>query len=145
MFIANRKNLCFGFTFGQPTLTAHAAMQSQQHKQNTPEPHSKPTLQRTDPMTIPLNRMTLEERERLAYAEGFTESAKLFALADDAEIQADSVILEMQDLRDEVAALENALYVALPFVEDHEGSDIYKPGVVARALRTIREALGETE
>ena len=39
--------------------------------------------------------------------------------------------------------LENALYVALPFVEDHEDSPIYKAGAVAAAVARIRAALGE--
>jgi hypothetical protein len=37
--------------------------------------------------------------------------------------------------------LLEALYLALPYVEDHEGSDIYKSGAVAEALKTIRAAL----
>ena len=38
-------------------------------------------------------------------------------------------------------SLLDALYTALPFVEDHEGSDIYKPQAVAQALAKIREAI----
>ena len=37
--------------------------------------------------------------------------------------------------------LLEALYLALPYVEDHEGSDIYKSGAVAEALKTIRAAI----
>ena len=37
--------------------------------------------------------------------------------------------------------LLEALYLALPYVEDHEVSDIYKSGAVAEALKTIRAAL----
>jgi hypothetical protein len=37
--------------------------------------------------------------------------------------------------------LLDALYLALPFVEDHEGSNIYKAGAVARAVREIRAAI----
>ena len=40
-------------------------------------------------------------------------------------------------------SLLDALYTALPFVEDHEGSDIYKPGAVAQALAKIRAAIQE--
>ena len=40
-------------------------------------------------------------------------------------------------------ALRDALYVALPFVEDHDNSNEYKPGAVSKALRKIRDALGE--
>ena len=42
-----------------------------------------------------------------------------------------------------IETLENALYTALPFVEDHEGSPIYKPQAVADAVARIRAALGE--
>jgi hypothetical protein len=37
--------------------------------------------------------------------------------------------------------LLEALCTALPFVEDHEGSDIYKRGAVARAVAQIRAAI----
>jgi hypothetical protein len=37
--------------------------------------------------------------------------------------------------------LLDALCTALPFVEDHEGSNIYKAGAVAKALATIRAAI----
>jgi hypothetical protein len=42
-----------------------------------------------------------------------------------------------------IDALENALYAALPFVEDHEDSPIYKAGAVAQTVARIRAALGE--
>ena len=41
--------------------------------------------------------------------------------------------------------LLDALYLALPFVEDHEGSEIYKPGAVADAIRKIRAAIDKAE
>jgi len=37
--------------------------------------------------------------------------------------------------------LVEALFIALPFVEDHEGSQDYKPQAVANALKIIRAAL----
>ena len=37
--------------------------------------------------------------------------------------------------------LLEALLTALPFVEDHEWSDIYKSGAVARAVKEIRNAI----
>lgn len=37
--------------------------------------------------------------------------------------------------------LLEALCTALPFVEDHEDSDIYKRGAVARAVAQIRAAI----
>lgn len=42
-----------------------------------------------------------------------------------------------------IETLENALYAALPFVEDHEESPIYKPQAVAQTVARIRAALGE--
>jgi hypothetical protein len=41
--------------------------------------------------------------------------------------------------------LLDALCLALPFVEDHEGSEIYKPGAVADAIRKIRAAIDKAE
>ena len=38
-----------------------------------------------------------------------------------------------------------ALYIALPFVEDHERSDIYKTGAVSKALAIIRAAIKQAE
>lgn len=37
--------------------------------------------------------------------------------------------------------LLDALFIALPFVEDHEGSEAYKPEAVKDALKIIRTAL----
>jgi hypothetical protein len=37
--------------------------------------------------------------------------------------------------------LLEALCTALPFVEDHEGSNIYKSGAVARAVAQIKTAI----
>jgi hypothetical protein len=37
--------------------------------------------------------------------------------------------------------LLEALCTALPFVEDHEDSNVYKAGAVARAVREIRAAI----
>jgi hypothetical protein len=37
--------------------------------------------------------------------------------------------------------LLEALLTALPYVEDHEGSNIYKRGAVARAVAQIRAAI----
>lgn len=37
--------------------------------------------------------------------------------------------------------LLEALCMALPYVEDHEGSDIYKPQAVAAAVANIRAAI----
>ena len=37
--------------------------------------------------------------------------------------------------------LLEALLTALPYVEDHEGSNVYKSGAVARAVAQIRAAI----
>ena len=42
--------------------------------------------------------MTTEERERLAYAEGFTETAKLLGELDDAERERDALIDKTENL-----------------------------------------------
>lgn len=57
--------------------------------------------------------MTTEERERLAYAEGFTETAKLLAQLDDAERERDT--LEER--------LENAAAPVRYFVIDYDLED----------------------
>jgi len=41
--------------------------------------------------------------------------------------------------------LLDALYLALPFVEDHKDSEVYKPGVVRDAVRQIRAAIKAAE
>ena len=48
-------------------------------------------------MTLPLNRMTAEERERLCHAEGFTEAAKLFARIDELETVAAALLEALDD------------------------------------------------
>lgn len=39
--------------------------------------------------------------------------------------------------------LLDALYLALPFVEDHEGDQGYKAGVVAKAVAKIKGAIAQ--
>jgi hypothetical protein len=46
-----------------------------------------------------------------------------------------------RELLREREALIDALYRALPYVEDHEGSPIYKPGTVRAAVKAIRDVL----
>jgi hypothetical protein len=43
------------------------------------------------------------------------------------------------------ADMLEALYVALPFVQEHEQSDIFNTGAVSRALRIIRAAIKQAE
>jgi len=50
---------------------------------------------------------------------------------------------ELEALHEQIEELKDALYLALPFVEDHEGNPAYKAGAVNKALKRIREALGE--
>ena len=45
-----------------------------------------------------IHTMTIEERERLAYVEGFTETAKVLATLDDAERERDALIDQTQNL-----------------------------------------------
>lgn len=45
-----------------------------------------------------IHTMTIEERERLAYAEGFTETAKLLGALDDAERERDALTEEAENL-----------------------------------------------
>ena len=52
---------------------------------------------------------------------------------------------DTQHEADTRADMLDALYLALPFVEDHEQSDIYKTGAVSRALITIRAAIKQAE
>lgn len=60
---------------------------------------------------MPLDLMTMppEEAERLAYAEGFTGTAALFARLADAERERDELAEEVESLRDDVCALESRI------------------------------------
>lgn len=60
---------------------------------------------------MPLDLMTLppEEAERLAFAEGFTGTAALFARLADAERERDKLAEEVESLRDDVCALESKI------------------------------------
>lgn len=60
---------------------------------------------------MPLDLMTMppEEAERLAFAEGFTGTAALFARLADAERERDALAEEVESLRDQVCALESRI------------------------------------
>ena len=60
---------------------------------------------------MPLDLMTLppEEAERLAFAEGFTGTAALFARLADAERERDALAEEVESLRDQVCSLESRI------------------------------------
>ena len=60
-----------------------------------------------------LNRLTYEERERLAHAEGFTNTAELFAKIADLELAAQALIdileKDAPELSDEILAAMDAM------------------------------------
>lgn len=71
---------------------------------------------------IDLQTLPAPEAERLAYAEGYTGTAALFA---------------------RIADLEHLLYLVLPYLEDIEGDDGYDEGVITAMIDRVRAALGE--
>jgi hypothetical protein len=60
---------------------------------------------------MPLDLLSLEseEAERLAYAEGFTQTAALFGRLADAERERDAFEEEIERLRDQICALESRI------------------------------------
>ena len=104
-----------------------------------------------------LNTLTLAERERLAYAEGFTTTAALLAQSEDNEYffeieqegrQADDLDREkqdkhnereMDDLRADLARLEDQLFTMRELVE--QAADYLKAGDVDGAGCTLAHAL----
>lgn len=60
---------------------------------------------------MPLNLMELEteEAERLAYAEGFTQTAALFGRLADAERERDALAEEVESLQDQICDLESRI------------------------------------
>ena len=78
------------------------------------------------------------------------ESSRVYLINDGRDAVGEIVFTDTrrpEDARLIAAApdLLDALYLALPFVEDHEGSEIYKPGAVADAIRKIRAAIDKAE
>ena len=78
------------------------------------------------------------------------ESPRVYLINDGRDAVGEIVYTETrrpEDARLIAAApdLLDALYLALPFVEDHEGSEIYKPGAVAEAIRKILAAIDKAE
>jgi len=97
-----------------------------------------------------LNTLTLAERERLAYAEGFTTTAALLAQA----VDMDYLIVDEQEgrenderlnekitdgLENDLARLEDQLFTMRELVE--QAADYLKAGDVDRAACTLAEAL----
>jgi len=60
---------------------------------------------------MPLDLLTLEseEAERLAYSEGFTQTAILFGRLADAERERDALAEEVESLRDQICDLESRI------------------------------------
>lgn len=86
---------------------------------------------------IDLTRLEPSEAERIAYAEGFTGVAALYARLSDAESLNYEHERQIEDLRD-------TLYQCLPFFEDWKDEDgVYKPKTMAFMIRLIRKSLGE--
>ena len=85
---------------------------------------------------IDLTRLDPAEAERLAYAEGFTGVAALYARLSDAEHLASTY-------EEEIEALKDTLIQCLPFFEDWEDENgVYKPRTMAFMIKKIKQALG---
>jgi hypothetical protein len=97
-----------------------------------------------------LNTLTLAERERLAYAEGFTTTAALLAQT----VDMDYLIVDEQEgrenderlnekitdgLENDLARLEDQIFTMRELVE--QAADYLKAGDVDRAACTLSEAL----
>jgi hypothetical protein len=86
---------------------------------------------------IDLSKLDPSDAERLAYAEGFTGVAALYARLSDAEHLNSAHEDEIEDLKD-------TLIQCLPFFEDWEDEDgVYKPRVMQKMIKKIRQSLGE--
>ena len=86
---------------------------------------------------IDLSKLDPSEAERIAYAEGFTGVATLYARLSDAEHLASVQADQLEDLRD-------TLYQCLPFFEDWKDEDgVYKPRTMQVMIKMIRKSLGE--
>jgi hypothetical protein len=86
---------------------------------------------------IDLSKLDPSDAERLAYAEGFTGVAALYARLSDAE-HLNSAYEE------EIEALKDTLIQCLPFFEDWEDEDgVYKPRTMQTMIKMIRKSLGD--
>ena len=86
---------------------------------------------------IDLSKLDPSEAERIAYAEGFTGVATLYARLSDAEHLASTQADQLEDLRD-------TLHQCLPFFEDSKDEDgVYKPRTMQFMIGMIRRSLGE--
>jgi hypothetical protein len=86
---------------------------------------------------IDLTKLEPTEAERIAYAEGFTGVAALYARLSDAEHLASTQA-------DEIESLKDTLIQCLPFFEDWKDEDgVYKPRTMAFMIKKIRQSLGD--
>lgn len=86
---------------------------------------------------IDLTKLDPSDAERLAYAEGFTGVAALYARLSDAEHLASTQADEIEDLKD-------TLIQCLPFFEDWEDeAGVYKPRTMQTMIKMIRKSLGD--
>jgi hypothetical protein len=86
---------------------------------------------------IDLTKLDPAEAERIAYAEGFTGVAALYARLSDAE-HLNSTYEE------EIEALKDTLIQCLPFFEDwKDDNGVYKPRTMQTMIKMIRRSLGE--
>lgn len=88
---------------------------------------------------IDLSKLDANEAERIAYTEGLTGIATLYARLSDAEFLNSTH-------EDEIEQLKDTLYQCLPFFEDWKDEDgVYKPRTMQTMIKMIRKSLGETE
>ena len=86
---------------------------------------------------IDLSKLDPVDAERLAYAEGFTGVAALYARLSDAEHLNSAH-------EDEIEALKDTLIQGLPFFEDWKDENgVYKPRTMEFMIKKIRNSLGE--
>jgi hypothetical protein len=86
---------------------------------------------------IDLSKLDPIDAERLAYAEGFTGVAALYARLSDAEHLNSTHA-------DEIEALTDTLYQCLPFFEDWKDEHgVYKPRTMEFMIKKIKNSLGE--
>jgi hypothetical protein len=92
---------------------------------------------------IDLQALPADEAERIAYAEGFTGTAALFARIADLDVECDRLHYEKTQALEQAESLRDTLRVALAFAEDHARNTDYAPEFFQNLLGRIRDALGE--
>jgi len=96
-----------------------------------------------NPRVIDLQTLPADEAERLAYAEGYTGTAALFARIADLDAECDRLHYEKTQSLEQSESLRDTLRVALAFVEDHAKNTDYAPEFFQNLLERIQGALGE--